>query len=337
MSRFVVRPYEAARDREGYAHVRSFVYRGGAEVRPDEQLLRDDCLAFVVEDDGRIVGSSVALEMTCSIGGHDLRCAGIASVGVLPEERQTGAGSALMGGTIRLCRDAGFVMSSLYPFRETWYRRFGYATAGLRWKIHCPTDRLPNLKADLGVRMLPPDANLLKGVEASMARRYCGYNIRTDDQWWRSLGGDTPLTIYAAGDPVEAYCVLRLRNDFWGWIEIKELAWSTDAGYRSIIAQLRRLALNHSGVIWPEPIDSPYMIRHIDQGVKAESMSALMYRVLDSTVVNQALESNVCIQDPIFGEPGEVSVEEFTQAALGHSTEAIRAFHKQTCYCLDFF
>jgi predicted acetyltransferase len=337
VNRFTVRAYEESRDREAYAHVRSFVYRGGGEVKPDERLLRDDCIAFVVEDQGRIVGSAVVLKMTCSIGGHDLSCAGVAGVGVLPEERQTGAGSALMNGVVRLCRDAGYQMSSLYPFRETWYRRFGYATAGLRWKIHCPTDRFPRLDAPLPVRLVEADARILKGVEASMARRFCGYNVREPDQWWRSLGGDSPMTVYVAGDPAEAYCVLRLRNDFWGWVEVKEFGWSTEAGYRSMIAQYTRLSMNHLGVIWNEPISSPFMTEYLDQSVKAESISALMFRSLDHRAVNDALGSDITVHDPILGGEGSVSVGDFTRAALGHDTFGLRALNCQTCYCVDFF
>lgn len=336
MDRFTVRPYEE-RDREAYGHVRSYVYRGGAEVKLDERLLRDDCRAFVVEDDGRIVGSAVALTMTCSIGETDLSCAGIAGVGILPEERQSGAGTALMNGVVRLCRDQGFEMSSLYPFRETWYRRYGYATTALRWKITCPTDRFPKMDAELPIRLLTPEADQLKAVEAAMARKFCGYNIREPDQWWRSLGGDTSLTIYGAGDPVEAYCVLRLRDDFWGWVEVKEFAWSTEAGYQSMIAQFKRLSLNHLGVIWLEPVTSPYMTRYIDQGVTAESRSPVMYRVLDPGAVNKALGTNVQVHDPLLGYVGDVPVDEFTQAALGHDTRSLAALNRQACYIVDFF
>lgn len=341
MSRFTVRRYEE-KDREAFAHVRSMVYRGGGEVRPDERLLRDDCLAYVVEDGNRIVGSATVLAMTCSLNGVDLPCAGVAAVAVLQEERQTGAGSALMAEVVRNCREEGFAMSSLYPFRESWYRRFGYITAGFRHKITCPTDRLPRIEAPLAVRLLPtlPAAEsieLLRGVEEAMARRYCGYNRRSSDQAWRMFGGDNPFSIYVAGDPIEAYLIVRLRDDFWNWIEIREIAWSTDEGYRSLLAQLYRLSLNHSGIVWNEPLDGPFLTRFLDQGVKVETNASLMFRVLDPDTVNGALGSSVSVSDPLLGLEGGTPVEEFTLAALGHNTPNLRALTDQTCFCADYF
>lgn len=341
MSRFTVRRYEE-RDRDAFAHVRSMVYRGGGEVRPDETLLRDDCLGYIVEDENRIVGTATAVRMTCSLNGVDLSCAGIAAVAVLQEERQTGAGTALMNGVVRLCREDGFEMSSLYPFRETWYRRFGYATTGLRWKITCPTDRFPRIDAPLGLRLLPAmsaqeSMEVLRGVEDAMAKRHCGYNRRSPDQAWRMLGGDTPFTIYVAGDPIEAYCMVRLRDDFWNWVEIREMGWSTDAGYQSLIAHFYRLSLNHLGVVWPEPIAGPYLTRFVDQGVKAETNALIMFRVLDASRVNEVLGSQIRVKDPILGTEGDVDVEEFSRAAMGHDTVSLPALTRQVCYCADFF
>lgn len=66
MPAFSVRPYEPS-DWAGYAAVRSAVYRGGKVIEPGENLIPEDSLAFVVEADGRIVGSAVALDMTATL------------------------------------------------------------------------------------------------------------------------------------------------------------------------------------------------------------------------------------------------------------------------------
>jgi predicted acetyltransferase len=342
MSRFQVRPYTDA-DFDGFARVRSFVYRGGGEVRPDERLLRDDCKGYVIEDRGRIVGAATLLEMTCSLNGQLLRCAGIGSVGVLPEERQSGAGTALMAEIVKIAAADGYAFTSLYPFRSTWYARVGYATCGWRMRFNSPTHRLPKLRDCLPVRAMDPfDPAGLKEIEAAMASRYCGYSTRLPDQWWRSLGGDRPYTVYLAGDPAEAYCALRLPDDFWSTVQIPEFAWATTLGYEAIINHFARLTMNQNGISWTEPSNSPFVSRFIDQGVEATLSNFIQYRALDVPLIQQVLGTDIAVSDALIpsnnvGTGDRVDVSEFTRAALGHKTENLPALTGQTCYCADLF
>ena len=303
---FQVRAYEP-KDREGFGHVRSRVYRGGDPVRPDESILRDDSTGYVVEVDGQIVGAATVLEMTCSRMGELHRCAGVAAVAVLPEWRGSGAGSALMRGLIPLMREAGFLVSSLHPFRDTWYRRFGYVGVGMRLDIRCPADRLPNLAVELPIREIEAERyELLEPVCQAFAQHYNGYNIRTSDQWWRTLGGDSPMAVYLCGDPVEAYAIIRLKGDFWVDQEIREFQWSTERGYRSMLAFFKTLAMNKSAVKWMEPGDSPYFAEFFDRGASVELLGPVMFRLLDA----------------------DEGVSDRTRAWLGDPTRV---------YCADFF
>lgn len=302
----MVRPYELE-DREGFGHVRSRVYRGGEPVRPEEPILRNDCTGFVVETNGEIVGAATVLEMTCTRSGQLHRCAGIAAVAVLPEWRGSGAGSALMRGMIPQLRESGYVVSSLHPFRDTWYRRFGYVGIGARLEIRCPADRLPALLPDLPIREIPVSELVrLDPVCQAFARHYNGYNIRTADQWWRTIGGDTPMAIYVCGDPVEAYAVIRLKGDFWVDQEIREFQWATERGYRSMLAFFKTLAMNKSAVKWMEPGDSPYFAEFFDRGATVELLGPVMFRLLDT----------------------DEGVPDRTRAWLGDPTRV---------YCADFF
>lgn len=303
---FQVRPYEP-KDREGFGHVRSRVYRGGDPVRAEETILRDDSTGYVVEAHGQIVGAATVLDMTCSRNGTMHRCAGVAAVAVLPEWRGSGAGSALMRGLIPLMREAGFEVSTLHPFRDTWYRRYGYVGVGMRLDIRCSSDRLPSLPPDLPVREIAvSELDRLAPVCLAFSQQYNGYNLRTADQWWRTVGGDTPMAIYVCGDPVEAYAVVRLKGDFWVDQEIREFQWSTDRGYRSMLAFFKTLAMNKSAVKWMEPGDSPYFAHYYDRGASVELLGPVMFRLLDA----------------------DEGVADRTRAWLGDPTRV---------YCADFF
>ena len=280
MSSFNVRPYEP-RDQEGFGHVRSRVYRGGDPVLPDDRLLRDDSLGFVIESGGTIIGAATVLDMTCSRQGEMHRCGGIAAVAVLPEWRGSGAGSVLMRGMNDQLPDHGFEVASLHPFSDRWYARFGYVGLGVRLAIRCPAHQMPAFHNALPVREISAaDWRHLEPVCKHFARTYNGYNLRTPDQWWRTLGGDTPLAVYVVGDPVEAYAVIRLRGDFWVDQEVREFLWTTDRGYQAMLALFKSLAMNKTAVTWTEPFDSPFCAHYLDRGSKVEWVPPIMFRKL---------------------------------------------------------
>lgn len=260
--------------------MRSRVYRGGDPVAPEDRLLRDDADGVVViHPEAGIVGAATVLDMTYSRNGHPHRCAGIAAVGVLPEWRGRQAGTALMNGLLDCIREREFEVASLYPFRDAWYARFGFVTHGVRYEVKAT--RVPSVTSELDVRQLEPGRwDVLEPVLDAWAQRYDGINHRTPDQWWRALGGDTPLAVYVAGDPVEAYAVVRLVGDFWVPQEVKEFVWTTDRGYRALLGLFRGLAMNKSHVVWPEPADSPYMSEHFDRPVEVKLIGPAMYRLV---------------------------------------------------------
>lgn len=279
-------------DRAGFGHVRSRVYRGGGLVGEDENLLRSDSRGIVVvHPQAGVVGAATILDMTYSHGGTHHRCAGVAAVGVLPEWRGSGTGTALMEGMISLLREDGFEIASLYPFRDRWYARFGFVTHGVRYEIK---STLPPRVApsELAIRQLAPGACAeIAPVLEAWSERYDGINLRTPDQWWRVLGGDAPLAVYVAGDPVEAYAIVRLVGDFWVPQEVKEFVWTTDRGYRAMIGLFHGLAMNKSSVVWPEPADGPYLQEHYDRPVEVKLIGPAMYRVLSEQDHNEAREA----------------------------------------------
>lgn len=289
----IVRRFEP-RDREGFARVRSLTYRGGEAVDPTEDLLKDDCRGYVAEMNGQIVGAYTALDMTCNVDGTHLPCAGVAAVAVNPELRKSGVGSELLTQGLRLMKEDGFAFASLYAFRETYYRRFGYEVCGGRFLITVPGHRLPKVDSDLPVRLASDDElpGLIEPIYRKFARRWNGMNERTPRMWWRTLGGDTRFKVYVMGDPAEAYAVVRLRFDFWEAQEVKEVAWASERGYRAILGLFSRLGINKSEVAWNEPTASPFLATYMDQGITVTNQRFVMYRALDPVRILNAKKPN---------------------------------------------
>ncbi len=279
MAEVVVRPYEDP-DADGYFDVRSLTYNDGLPIE-DRDRWRLEHERYVAELDGKIAGVFNVLPITASRGASTLRCGGVAGVAVAPDARRAGVGAAMMRWYVNHCRRTDVPLASLYGFRETWYRRYGYEVAGKRTRIVCPTHRLPELRDQLPVRRLGwEDYPSLQHCYAAFAHARSGVNLREEAwQWKRVLAENKPLTIYAFGDPVEAYAAVSHSWTFWTEQHISELIWSTRRGYESAIAFFRQLGINKTSISWFEPSDSPYYAQYLDNAVEARIERPIMFRV----------------------------------------------------------
>jgi predicted acetyltransferase len=292
MNEIVVRRFEE-RDREGFNRIRSMTYRGGNPVLEHENLLPDDCIGFVADREGALPGAFTAIDMTATRGATTFECAGICAVGVLPEERRSGVGSAMMTGGLRLLKDEGYHLASLYAYRESYYRHFGYECCGRTYNISCPLDRLPKINSPLGVRQLaPPEFEQIRPCYGEFARRYSGMNSRAHERFWPKCDAEPP-TVYVAGDPIQAYVIVRMDPTFWIEQPIREFAWTSMEGYRACLELFRGFAINKNSIRWSEPGDSPFLVQYVDQGMDVKAERPAMYRVLDVRACLESLPSEV--------------------------------------------
>lgn len=299
MSEFQVRPLED-RDRDAFLTNIALTYNDGVELPVERRELKDRN-AYVVERDGRIFGGLLSLDFHTNRGKAVLRTGAIAAVHVDPSARRSGAGTALMAGIVRLLRDEGVPMSSLYAFRETWYRKAGYEVCGKRIQILCPMHRLP--KADSGLpiqRLKPSDWQLIAPTYEAFAKARSGYNIRTEAMWGRVLNENKPNAIYAAGDPIEGYVAISHQTVFWEQQHLTEVVWTTERGYRACLEIMAMLGINKTQLSWYEPSDSPFYATYMDQGIETKVVRQIMYRINDVPTCLMALQTE---------ESGEFAVE----------------------------
>ncbi len=332
-------------DWEQIAAIWSVAFYGNQPLPADSVVAAD--AAFVAEDNGRIVGGLRVCTLSASRGSAVLRCGGIAMVGVSPACRQRGVGRAMMSWSLERMHADGFHLSSLHPFRPSYYRALGWECAGSRVAIRCPNHRLPRTDGRLEARRVAPeDWQLLEGAYGAFASRYSGMSARDSHRWKRAMRRVAldPL-VFAVGEPVEAYAILELSNKYWADEVVRELVWSTPAGYRSILSVLSGIAINKSTLTWEEPADGPFRSAWVDQGVEVTLQRPLMYRAVNVPAALAALEPeaagefSILVDDPqlpanrgpwrvAFGRDGvdvepcsdseiEINIRHFSQALLG--------------------
>ncbi|GIM94215.1 GNAT family N-acetyltransferase [Paractinoplanes toevensis] len=81
---------------------------------------------LIAEEDGQTLAGVAALRMRQNVRGlvHDM--AGVASVSTHPAARRRGLVRELMQRLLRQMRDEGCAVSALYPFRPSFYAKFGF-------------------------------------------------------------------------------------------------------------------------------------------------------------------------------------------------------------------
>ncbi|WP_030434175.1 GNAT family N-acetyltransferase [Actinoplanes subtropicus] len=83
-------------------------------------------LTLIAEEDGQALAGVAALRMRQNVRGlvHDM--AGVASVSSHPMARRRGLVRELLERLLRQTREEGCAVSALYPFRPSFYARFGF-------------------------------------------------------------------------------------------------------------------------------------------------------------------------------------------------------------------
>ncbi|MEU4476924.1 GNAT family N-acetyltransferase [Micromonospora sp. NPDC023966] len=105
---------------------------------------------LVVEEDGVTTAAVSAVPMRQNLRGAVLPMAGVAGVATHPLARRRGHVRTLLHRLLDEMRDEGHPLTALYPFRASFYERFGYV--GLprrRTAVFAPADLAPLLRAEL--------------------------------------------------------------------------------------------------------------------------------------------------------------------------------------------
>jgi predicted acetyltransferase len=122
-----------------------------------------------VRQDGRIVGGLGFVMMGQWFGGQRVPLAGVTAVGVVPEARGSGAGSALLRAALEELNGQGTPLAALYPATLPFYRRGGFERAGQRLTYEMPIESID--VRDLALDLVPFDAGDYAEIERAYERR----------------------------------------------------------------------------------------------------------------------------------------------------------------------
>jgi predicted acetyltransferase len=90
--------------------------------------------SVILDHEGEIIGHVGVVDRVISVGGHELRVAGIQNVFILPEFRGRGVSTPLLDKAMQEATQQGFDLGMLFcvPELERVYERAGWLTLGMR-------------------------------------------------------------------------------------------------------------------------------------------------------------------------------------------------------------
>jgi predicted acetyltransferase len=137
----------------------------------------------VVVKDERVIAHAFLFPMQAWFGGVRVPCAGIASVGVAPEARGTGAAGFLLQVLHEEAKARGDALSILYPFRQAFYAKHGYAPTSSVRRLRFHPASIPWRTHGAG----PIDSNEVIALYERAAARHTGWLVRPPALWERRL------------------------------------------------------------------------------------------------------------------------------------------------------
>jgi predicted N-acetyltransferase YhbS len=135
---------------QSYAFEPSPVCDGALDKPYAKQRYYEGNITLLAEEDGVAVATGSAVPMRQNVRGTVYPMAGVAGAATHPQWRGKGYARALLTELLGRMRDAGYMMSTLQPFRPSFYQRFGYV--GLlktRTATFAPADLADLLRIEL--------------------------------------------------------------------------------------------------------------------------------------------------------------------------------------------
>jgi len=271
---------------------------GQWQYEPEEDDLAwldtEEVLALFV--DGRMAARLRNRSFTQIIRGVPKPMGGLSSVASFPEYRRRGYIRRLMAAVFTDMEAKKQPVSALFPFRQSFYRRFGYVNTNSYYRLKVPTTALQHLlplpTAEDGwtlTRIPAEEAQLqLQPFERQMAAQHHGYVILPDDlhkEIWNFLRKDQHLLF------VEREGVLQgaLRYSLKGFMDKGELTVHTmfwrDLETRDIILGFIGSHVDNAQNCWlpiPPGANERYWLGDIAPPLVAEtSFMPLMVRIID--------------------------------------------------------
>lgn len=186
----------------------------------------------VAEEDGRIVAACRLFRFRQWIAGAAIPVMGLSTVAISATDRRRGLAGLLVEDGLIESRRRGDLASSLYPFRDSFYRKLGYGMAGEVQQFLIPPGEFPDHPARARVEILPlPDGrDVISPIYDRWAPTQTGQFERPRRAWerlWEEQGRYAAVHRDEGGEPT-GYAVYHYGTagpESRPALDIEEIVW----------------------------------------------------------------------------------------------------------------
>ena len=222
-----------------------------------------------------------------------LKMGGIGGVACLPASRGKGYTPLGIRHALARMRDAGQVVSTLFPFAFAYYRKFGWEWVGIRRRYTVPTSVLQISPETENVRAATAaDRPNIEAAYAQYARSYRGMLARKAADWERILkdGKDKRAYayVYERDGQTEGYLLHKGNKEE---THLREFLCLTSRAERGLLGLLKRHEMQVKKFTWRAPDDDAFWLRnpyHWD--IETKTMPVVQGRVVDAAAALQSLK-----------------------------------------------
>lgn len=218
-----------------------------ADMEPyAEHMLKPEHLRFICDEHGQAKASMALFPYQLQIDGAKLAMGGVAWVASPPEHRRGGWVGGMLVAAIAEMKERGMPLSALYPFKQSFYRRYGWEVASATLDHEIPLELLAAYRKGPGVvqRWLPAEEPLpqLLDLYQRWAQGRPGAMVRDESVWsnwvtrhWRGARWHTAVWRPSEGAEAEGYLLYQIgeENGKRAFM-IKELVALTAAAERGL-------------------------------------------------------------------------------------------------------
>ena len=280
----------------------------------------DDWGAF--SGDGTLAAHVVRYPYEAHFDGGILPVNGIGGVSTLPEFRESGAIRAIFEKLRPASYAAGDVLSTLYPFSHTFYRKFGYET--VTYKSEYRFSPLLLRQYRFGGWAKPwkkgdPISEMTSLYEAFAGRLTLAFR-RSAEMTEEFLAGadlEKRRFVYLLGEGSETLAYLIFRDVYRpeaAELAVEDLAWSGRRGFLAVLGFLGRFSADYGRIVLPLPTDlelmpflsDPYGAErrfpadHMIRLINAEKLLSLLRKPPDARFAVRVLDPLIPDNDATF-------------------------------------
>ena len=251
-------------------------------------------------EDGTLMAAMINHQFISHLDGMPVRNGGIGGVSTLPEYRMEGGIREIFRKLIPHAYADGEVISTLYPFNHSFYRKFGYETVCWKNVYEFPPAVLKGYAFHGNAKLWRPDdpADVWTGLYNRFASSWNLAIIRDDKRMEKHLKGEYYkdrkfcYLLYEDGRPV-AYLIFQdIRHDPQAILEVKDLAWDGPGGFQAILGFLARFSADYGTIrlFLPRDLELMSLIRSpLAYDIQKTTEQNYMVRVVNAVKALEAI------------------------------------------------